>query len=106
MSSSKIAKTVALVTGAAQGLGLATATHLAQSGAKVALLDLNINNIAPSIDPMRTSIGQETNMLKFKCDVTDEKQVKDVLGKVVDAYGYLNAVVNCAGVVYAMKVRM
>jgi NAD(P)-dependent dehydrogenase (short-subunit alcohol dehydrogenase family) len=89
---SKIANTVAIITGAGQGLGRATAHRLAKQGAKVALLDLS----APALDKVRTELG--SSALTFPCDVTDEKQVQDAINETLKTFGKVNLAVNCAGI--------
>ncbi|XP_019638392.1 PREDICTED: 15-hydroxyprostaglandin dehydrogenase [NAD(+)]-like [Branchiostoma belcheri] len=88
---------VALVTGAAQGLGKGCAEAILERGAKVALLDTN------------ESAGQETAAdfaLKYGadrctfilCDVTAKDQLEGAFQKVVDHFGGLDLVVNNAGI--------
>ncbi len=76
----------AIVTGAASGLGQATARALADKGARVFGLDLSIDD-APVID----------NVTYLACDVIDEEQVRNgVTAAVME--GPLRMVVNCAGI--------
>ena len=94
--SGKFAGAVAVVTGAAQGLGLATAVRLARQGAKVAFVDLKT--------PVISSLGLDSkNILPLSCDVTDEQQVQAALGAVVNQFGTVNFAVNCAGIAIAVK---
>ena len=71
--------TVAVVTGAASGIGAATADRLATEGAVVATVDLS-----PGVD--------------FVLDVRDEEAVREAFGQVVGAHGRIDSVVHCAGV--------
>src|SRR5258708_3866671 len=64
---------VALVTGAASGMGLATAEAFAAAGAAVALVDLNEQAVRQLADRLVTE-GHKA--LAIACDVTDEAQVK------------------------------
>jgi NAD(P)-dependent dehydrogenase (short-subunit alcohol dehydrogenase family) len=87
---------VAVVTGGASGLGLATARTLADAGARVALLDLPRS-------------GGETVAKEFDgravfapADVTDEDQVSDALD-FAGELGPIRVVVNCAGIGNAIK---
>lgn len=94
--SGKFVGAVAVVTGAAQGLGLATAVRLAKQGARVAFLDMKA--------PVLGSLGLDAkNLLPLSCDVTDEKQVQDALNSVVNQFGTVNFAVNCAGIAIAMR---
>ncbi|XP_033745416.1 3-hydroxyacyl-CoA dehydrogenase type-2-like [Pecten maximus] len=97
MSASKLKGLVAVVTGAASGLGKATATRFAKEGAKVVLVDLSTSN------------GQEVaNSLGGDCvfqpaDVTSENDVKAVMSCAESTFGGLNVAVNCAGIGIAVK---
>jgi len=83
---------VALVTGAASGLGLAIARKLAGDGAQVALLDLNesaLKNVASEIG---------ANATAFPLDLTDEVQVSSVINQIGERFGRIDVLVNSAGV--------
>uniref|UniRef100_A0A1X7SS16 15-hydroxyprostaglandin dehydrogenase [NAD(+)] n=1 Tax=Amphimedon queenslandica TaxID=400682 RepID=A0A1X7SS16_AMPQE len=64
----------AVVTGGAQGIGLATSRLLLQSGAKVAIFDLSKDKLSTTCDELKSEFGAD-RVLSFHCDVTDEKQV-------------------------------
>jgi NAD(P)-dependent dehydrogenase (short-subunit alcohol dehydrogenase family) len=78
--------TSAIVTGAASGLGAATASALAGAGARVFGLDLNIAE-APNVE----------GVSYVACDVTDEAQVRSAVATAAEA-GPFRTVVNCAGI--------
>lgn len=86
---------VALVTGAASGLGLATATAFAESGAAVALADRNKSAVRKVADGLKAK-GYRT--LDIHCDVADEEQVEAMVERTVAAFGRLDAAYNNAGV--------
>lgn len=88
---------VALVTGASQGLGKATAIHLASLGYRIAAIDIN-----DSIHSLASTIG-EKNYLPLQVDVTSEEQIQDSMEKVMKQFGQLNVAVNCAGVAPPMR---
>jgi NAD(P)-dependent dehydrogenase (short-subunit alcohol dehydrogenase family) len=82
----KVENTAAVVTGAASGLGAATAAYLASRGARVFGLDLNTGD-APVVD----------GVTYVPTDVTDEAQVRTAVA-LAAAAGPLRVVVNCAGI--------
>jgi NAD(P)-dependent dehydrogenase (short-subunit alcohol dehydrogenase family) len=86
---------VALVTGAASGLGLATANAFAESGASVVLVDWNEKD-AHSAARELANKGHKT--LAVRCDVSDEAQVEAMVKKTVSTFGRLDAAYNNAGV--------
>jgi len=86
---------VALVTGAASGLGLAAAKAFAEAGAAVALADWN-EKAVQSASQQLAAAGHKT--LAIVCDVSDDKQVEEMVSKTVAAFGRLDAAYNNAGV--------
>ena len=86
---------VALVTGAASGMGLATAKAFAQAGAAVTLADVNAEALGHAVDSLRVPAHQ---VLAVHCDVTDEAQVAQMVNQTVTAFGRLDAAFNNAGI--------
>ena len=86
---------VALVTGAASGLGLATAKAFAESGASVVLADWNEKAVRSAADEL-TAKGHK--VLAVRCDVSDDAQVEAMVEQTVAAFGRLDAAYNNAGV--------
>jgi len=86
---------VALITGGASGLGLATARKLTEQGARVVLLDLRSSEGGRVADDL-------TGAVFVPADVRDEGQVADAVAAAGDL-GDLAVVVNCAGVGAAIK---
>jgi len=93
--STDLAGQVAIVTGAARGLGRAIAQTLAGAGAKVACVDVNQQTLADTIDAIRASGGTAE---PIACDVTDSGRVSEVVTEVVDKWGALDILVNNAGI--------
>jgi 2-hydroxycyclohexanecarboxyl-CoA dehydrogenase len=85
---------VAVVTGAASGIGLAVGQRLATIGHRVALLDLDGDTVAPAADELRRD-GSEA--LAVKVDVTDRAAVDDAMAKVRGEFGPIEIIVTSAG---------
>ena len=83
---------IALVTGAARGIGLAIASRLAADGARVALLDLD----EAAVDAAADKVGG--GAMAIAADVTRSSQVDAAVGRVVDRWGRLDVLVNNAGI--------
>ncbi|MBV1854997.1 3-oxoacyl-ACP reductase FabG [Catellatospora tritici] len=83
---------VAVVTGAAQGIGAATARRLAAEGAKVAVVDLS----GERAEATAAEIG--AGAIGVACDVTDEAAVRAMTERVVETFGRLDILVNNAGI--------
>jgi 3-oxoacyl-[acyl-carrier protein] reductase len=86
---------VAIVTGAAKGLGRAIAVTLARSGAKVACIDINAESLAETVKSIRDAGGTAE---PIACDVTDSQRVGAVVDEVVKLWGGLQILVNNAGI--------
>ncbi len=84
---------VAVVTGAASGLGRAIAVGLAQHGARVATLDIDLEGLDETAAEAR-DVGSET--LALRCDVTSESDVEAVFGRVAAELGGIDILVNDA----------
>jgi NAD(P)-dependent dehydrogenase (short-subunit alcohol dehydrogenase family) len=82
---------VVIVTGAARGIGKATAQQFVKSGATVALLD----NDSVELQRCSEELGPKT--LPLKCDVTDENQLLTAFDEVLRKVGYVSVLVNSAG---------
>ena len=82
---------VALVTGAARGIGLATAQLLAQSGWPVAMVDCDAGELTRAAETVAAGRA-------FVCDVSKPAEVADLFVAIRDTYGQLDALVNNAGV--------
>ncbi len=85
---------VAIVTGAANGIGLATARLLASEGANVAIADINAQHAREA----SASIDEGRRTWAAPCDVSKEDQVREVVREAMSRGGRLDIVVNNAGV--------
>lgn len=86
---------VAVVTGAGAGLGQAIAQCLALQGARVALLDRNIEAANVVSEAIRKNGGEG---VAYACDVAQQTQVEQVVKAVAQRFGRIDMVVNSAGV--------
>ena len=87
---------VAVVTGAASGIGLATSTRFAQEGMKVVMADIQADALAVAVDDLR---AQDLEVTGVPTDVTRLEQVEALASAALDAYGAVHIVHNNAGVV-------
>ncbi len=83
----------ALVTGAAGGIGAATATALAAAGARVVVADLQAGDA--TVEGIRAAGGQATAQV---CDVSDPLQVEALVAAAAEEFGGLDVLVNNAGI--------
>ena len=87
---------VVIVTGAARGLGAATAKVLAREGAKVVASGLPSDNLDATVAAIVADGGEATACV---ADVTDEAAVEALVATAVERYGRLDGMVNNAGVI-------
>ena len=86
---------VAIVTGAARGLGRAIAENLARCGAKVACIDVKAELLSETVSSIQGAGG---TAMALTCDVTDSARVSAVIDEVVKVWGGLDILVNNAGI--------
>ncbi len=86
---------VALVTGAASGMGLATAKAFAEASAAVALADVNEAALRSATEEL---VAAGHKAIGLRCDVADEAEVAAMVERTVSAFGRLDAAFNNAGV--------
>lgn len=86
---------VALVTGAGSGMGLATARSFANAGASVALADVNKSSLDDAASKLREF---HDRIITVTCDVSNEAQVAAMVDKTISHFGRLDAAFNSAGV--------
>ena len=86
---------VALITGAASGIGRASALRFAREGAKVVAVDTNFEGVAETV----REVGEEGGTaLAVVADVTDARSVRRMIAAAVETYGRLDILFNNAGI--------
>src|SRR5436189_446570 len=85
---------IALVTGAARGIGLATAKRFLAEGWRVALLDIEGELLHGAV----AGLANPDNTLELHCDVSDAKAVANAMATVSERFGRLDALINNAGI--------
>lgn len=88
---------VAIVTGAARGIGRSIALTLCQEGAKVVIDDIDLEAAKLVEEEARTSGSQA---YAIKADVTNPEEVKKMVNETLDIFGHIDILVNNAGILY------
>jgi 2-dehydro-3-deoxy-L-rhamnonate dehydrogenase (NAD+) len=88
---------VAVVTGAASGIGLAIAKSLAMQGARLALIDKNIEALK--------AVARSFAFDPFPADISSEKEVEMAITKITAAYGRIDILVNSAGITGTTNIK-
>jgi 3-oxoacyl-[acyl-carrier protein] reductase len=87
---------VSIITGGAQGIGLATAEKFAAEGARVVICDVNQDVISRVVNEFKQS-GIDVD--GFKADVTNQADISNMVNLVISRYGQIDCLVNNAGIV-------
>ena len=87
---------VAIITGAGQGVGRATAQLFAREGARVVIFSRTPSHLDETVTAIRDAGG---DVLAIQGDVAQEEDVQKLFQQVRDTYGHLDILINCAGIV-------
>src|SRR5579863_5123810 len=99
MALTNFADSVAVITGGASGIGLATAKALRAKGAHLALADINSSGLQQAEEQVRQAVPHaQTQILGVPTDVTNEQQVEALMQKAIETFGHLDLVVASAGI--------
>ena len=85
---------VAVVTGAARGIGLAISKKFLEEGYRVAILDIDQKTLSQTMK----QFFDNNNVLGLECDVSEPEQVDQSVNRVVEEFGRIDVLVNNAGI--------
>lgn len=91
----KIKGKIALITGSSRGIGKATAIEFAKQGAKIVI---HYNEQKAQAEKVLEAIGKENGVV-LQADLTEEKQVKQLISKTIQQYSNIDVLVNNAGAI-------
>ena len=94
---------VAIVTGAAQGIGFHTAKMMCKNGMRVAMVDLKKDKLQKSAEELNALPGA-AGAAPFVCDVSDEKIIEKTVNEIAAHFGQIDVVVNAAGILSSTKI--
>ena len=97
MNQKRLNGQVAWISGGASGMGEATAELFATEGAKVAVVDIQVERGNQVVERIVNQGGQA---IFLACNVAQEEQVRDSIEQTVAHFGGLHIIVNCAGIVH------
>jgi 2-dehydro-3-deoxy-L-rhamnonate dehydrogenase (NAD+) len=83
---------IAIITGAASGIGLAISHRLLKEGARVALLDINLGRLEEEF------LKYKTEASLFPIDITKPILVKEAIEEIICRFGKIDILINCAGI--------
>lgn len=90
---------VIAITGAAQGLGLSTALHLAQKGARLALIDMNSAKLEEAVQLCNEAAGgHDCDARAYTANIANEEEVIRLFDSIGKDFGSLHGLVNNAGI--------
>ncbi len=87
---------VVLITGAGQGIGAAITRRFAEQGAKLALVDVNAEQLKQLTDSLK---DYDVEILPLSADVSNKEQVGQLVRQVVEKFGRIDVLINNAGII-------
>lgn len=92
----------AVVTGAGQGIGQGVAMRFASEGARLAVVDMNLDGANATADKIKSAGGEA---VAIQCDVSSAGQVDEMAAQVLSAFGGVDILINNAGVIRDAQVK-
>jgi meso-butanediol dehydrogenase/(S,S)-butanediol dehydrogenase/diacetyl reductase len=99
----RFANKVVLITGAASGIGRATAERLAVEGATLALVDMNADGLDQTVQTCR---GSGAEVLSIVGDISSESSVAQIIESTVTEFGRIDVLCNIAGILQFKDFRL
>lgn len=103
MALDRFADRIVVVTGAASGIGRATAARLAAEGAKVLATDIAAESLDASVADANAAAGARAEVMAHVADVSDEAQAAATIEAVIGRWGRLDALCNIAGILRTVR---
>ena len=88
---------IAIITGAANGIGYATAQKFLAEGASVVVADLDLNSVSKAVEALRVA-QSHGEVMGLNIDVTVRPQVDALVAKVMERFGRIDVLINNAGI--------
>lgn len=93
---------IILVTGGGQGLGAAISKTMTEDGATVIAVDVNEGKLKNTVKEITDAGGK---IKSYTMNVADEKNVEEVIEKIIEEFGRIDAVINNAGIDYTKSIE-
>lgn len=93
---------LALITGAAQGIGRASAERFLKENYQVAAVDINRDKLEKTY---LSGDYDKERILVYGCDISDSAAVNEMVGSLLEKTKHIDVLVNCAGIVQTSKIR-
>lgn len=103
MTLARFSDQVAIVTGAASGIGRATAARLASEGAKVLASDITADALTESVAEANATAEAGGKVIAHVADISDEAQAADTIAAAVSQWGRLDTLANIAGLLRTVR---
>ncbi|CAN5911942.1 SDR family oxidoreductase [soil metagenome] len=103
MTRERFTDRVVVVTGAASGIGRATAARLVAEGARVLATDIEAGDLAASVKEIQAGAAAGAEVVAHVADVADEAQAAAIIDAAVDRWGRLDGLCNIAGVLRTVR---